>query len=209
MRKSVTRIKICGITQVEDALIAAKLGADAIGFVFYAPSPRAVSSNQAKKICEALPPFITTVGLFVNADLTEVNNVLAEIPLGLLQFHGEETADYCQQFNQPWLKALRVNQHTDINSLVTIYSKAQGILLDSYVSGTHGGTGTTFDWSLIPQDINIPLILAGGLNPTNVKEAIQTVKPYAVDVSGGVELKKGIKDPEKIKAFIKAVQSSL
>lgn len=204
-----TRIKICGITRLEDALIAAEAGADAIGLVFYESSPRAVTINQAKLICEAIPPFITTVGLFVNADKKFVDAVLTEIPLNLLQFHGEEPASYCEQFNRPWLKALRVHANMSINAKIAPYANAQGILLDTYIAGVQGGTGKTFDWSIIPLSINKPLILAGGLTIDNVQLAIQKVKPYAVDISGGVEISKGIKDANKIKAFIKKVKSSL
>lgn len=204
-----TRIKICGITRLEDALIAAEAGADAIGLVFYESSPRAVTINQAKLICEAIPPFITTVGLFVNADKKFVDAVLTEIPLNLLQFHGEEPASYCEQFNRPWLKALRVHANMSINAKIAPYANAQGILLDTYIAGVQGGTGKTFDWSIIPLSINKPLILAGGLTIGNVQLAIQKVKPYAVDISGGVEISKGIKDANKIKAFIKKVKSSL
>lgn len=204
-----TRIKICGITRLEDALIAAEAGADAIGLVFYEPSPRVVTINQAKLICEAIPPFITTVGLFVNADKKFVDAVLTEIPLNLLQFHGEEPASYCEQFNRPWLKALRVHANMSINAMIAPYANAQGILLDTYIAGVQGGTGKTFDWSIIPFSINKPLILAGGLTIDNVQLAIQKVKPYAVDISGGVEISKGIKDANKIKAFIKKVKSSL
>lgn len=204
-----TRIKICGITRVEDALAAVEAGADAIGLVFYAPSPRAVTIDQAEKICKALPPFITTVGLFVNASYEEVSVISSKLSLGLLQFHGEESAAYCEQFNQPWIKALRVQPSTNIREAMQPYNKAQGILLDSYVAGVQGGTGTTFDWSLIPQQTEKPIVLAGGLTIENVQQAVQIVKPYAVDVSGGVEITKGIKDHNKIKAFINKVKSSL
>lgn len=204
-----TRIKICGITRVEDALIAAEAGADAIGLVFYEASPRSVTIDQAKMICKAIPPFVTTVGLFVNASKNLVHQVIAEIPLNLLQFHGEETASYCDQFNCPWIKAIRVHANVDISTEIASYANAQGILLDSYVAGVQGGTGKTFDWSLIPHSITKPLILAGGLTVNNVQQLIKIVKPYAVDVSGGVEVSKGIKDACKMKAFIKKVKNSL
>lgn len=204
-----TRIKICGITCVEDALAAVEAGADAIGLVFYAPSPRAVTIDQAAQICKALPPFITTVGLFVNASCEDVSTISSKLSLGLLQFHGEESPEYCEQFNQPWIKALRVQPSTNIIEIMQPYNKAQGILLDSYVAGVQGGTGTTFDWSLIPQQSDKPIILAGGLTVENVQQAIQIAKPYAVDVSGGVEITKGTKDHNKMRAFINKVKSSL
>lgn len=204
-----TRIKICGITCVEDALAAVEAGTDAIGLVFYAPSPRAVTIDQAAQICKALPPFITTVGLFVNASCEDVFTISSKLSLGLLQFHGEESPEYCEQFNQPWIKALRVQPSTNIIEIMQPYNKAQGILLDSYVAGVQGGTGTTFDWSLIPQQSDKPIILAGGLTVENVQQAIQIAKPYAVDVSGGVEITKGIKDHNKMRAFINKVKTSL
>lgn len=204
----VTRIKICGITRTEDALAAVEAGADAIGLVFYGASPRNVTIEQATEICQALPPFITTVGLFVNASYQEVSEISAKLSLSLLQFHGEESAAYCEQFTQPWLKALRVQATTNIVEEMRPYSKAQGILLDSYVAGVKGGTGISFDWSLIPQQAAKPIILAGGLTVDNVQQAIQISKPYAVDVSGGVEIAKGIKDPAKIIAFINKVKTA-
>ena len=156
------RIKICGITRVEDALAAAAAGADAIGLVFYAPSPRAVSAVQARQIISALPPFVTSVGLFVNASAQEVKAVLAEVPLDVLQFHGDEPADFCKQFGRPYLKALRVRAGDDLNALAAQWPDASGILLDSYKAGVPGGTGEIFDWSLIPAERTWPLVLAGG-----------------------------------------------
>lgn len=204
-----TRIKICGITRIEDALAAANAGADAIGLVFYESSPRNVTIQQAKQICEALPPFVTTVGLFVNAEAKFTSDILNQVPLDLLQFHGEESASYCEQFNRPWIKALRVHPDAHILEQINNYPNAQGILLDSYVAGVQGGTGITFDWSIIPQSMSKPIILAGGLNLDNIQQAIKIAKPYAVDVSGGVETSKGIKDVSKIKAFIEKVNSCL
>lgn len=206
---AVTRIKICGITCIEDALAAADAGTDAIGLVFYEPSPRYVTIAQAEKICKALPPFITTVGLFVNAESTVVSDTVKQVPLDILQFHGEESASYCEQFNRPWMKALRVHADSNILELMANYPNAQGILLDSYVAGVQGGTGVTFDWSIIPQSISKPIILAGGLDLNNVQQAINTVRPYAVDISGGVEASKGIKDIAKMRAFIKKVKNGL
>lgn len=200
------RIKICGITRVEDALAAAQAGADAIGLVFYAPSPRAVSTAQAAAIIRALPPFISTVGLFVDASAEEVRAVLAEVPLDVLQFHGDEAAEFCSQFGRPYLKALRVRAGDDLNALAAQWPDAAGILLDSYKAGVPGGTGEIFDWSLIPAQRDWPLVLAGGLTPENVAEAVERASPWAVDVSGGVEQAKGIKQAEKINLFVREVK---
>ncbi len=205
---SVVRSKICGITRIEDALAAVDAGADAIGFVFYAKSPRAVTVQQARAIIAALPPFVTTVGLFVNASRCELGEILDAVPLDLLQFHGDETPADCEGYHRPYIKALRVKAGDDIAASCDAYAKASGILLDTYVEGVPGGTGEAFDWSLIPQGLSKPIILAGGLSAANVAEAIARVHPYAVDVSGGVEQSKGIKDHAKIRAFIKAVRNS-
>jgi phosphoribosylanthranilate isomerase len=198
-----TRVKICGITRIEDALYAANLGADAIGLVFYAPSPRAVHIAQAREIVQALPPFVSTVGLFVNAEVAEIQETLQAVPLDLLQFHGEESPAYCAQFNRPYIKAIRMQTSTDLEKLAQEYATAQALLLDTYVAGVQGGTGIAFDWRQVPREFSKPLILAGGLNPENVQAAISQVRPYAVDVSGGVEASKGIKDPEKLIAFMR------
>ncbi|MHA3736885.1 phosphoribosylanthranilate isomerase [Pseudomonas sp. Eth.TT006] len=203
---SAVRSKICGITRIEDALAAVEAGADAIGFVFYAKSPRAVSVQQARAIIRALPPFVTTVGLFVNASRCELGEILDAVPLDLLQFHGDEGAEACEDWHRPYIKALRVKAGDDIAAAVDAYPSASGVLLDTYVEGVPGGTGEAFDWSLIPQQLSKPLILAGGLTPENVADAVARVKPYAVDVSGGVEASKGIKDHAKIRAFIDAVR---
>ena len=202
------RVKICGITRVEDALAAAAAGADAIGLVFYAKSPRAVDIEQARVILAALPPFATTVGLFVDAERSELERILASVPLDLLQFHGDESVQQCEAFGRPYIKALRVKAGDDIAAQVARYPSAQGILLDAYVEGVPGGTGEAFDWSLIPQALSKPLILAGGLRPDNVAEAVSRVRPYAVDVSGGVEANKGVKDVEKVGAFIRAARGN-
>lgn len=202
------RVKICGITRVEDALAAAAAGADAIGLVFYAKSPRAVDIEQAREILAALPPFVTTVGLFVDAERSELERILASVPLDLLQFHGDESVQQCEAFGRPYIKALRVKAGDDIAAQVARYPSAQGILLDAYVEGVPGGTGEAFDWSLIPQALSKPLILAGGLRPDNVAEAVSRVRPYAVDVSGGVEASKGVKDVEKVGAFIRAARGN-
>ena len=200
------RIKICGITRVDDALAAAQAGADAIGLVFHPGSPRAVSIEQARTIVAALPPFVTTVGLFVDAEQATIQSVLAQVPLDLLQFHGDEPDDFCQGFNRPYIKAVRVRPGDDLNALAAKWPGACGILLDSYKPGVPGGTGETFDWSMIPSQRSWRLILAGGLQAQNVRQAIDQTAPWAVDVSGGVEANKGIKDIAKINAFIHEVK---
>ena len=205
---SAVRSKICGITRIEDALAAVEAGADALGFVFYPKSPRAVTAQQAKAIIAALPPFISTVGLFVNASACELNETLDAVPLDLLQFHGDETPEQCEGYHRPFIKALRVKAGDDIAAACKQYSKASGILLDTYVEGVPGGTGETFDWALIPKELSKPIILAGGLTSANVSQAIAQVRPYAVDVSGGVEKSKGIKDHDKIRAFMSAVHGA-
>ncbi|HEN8797882.1 phosphoribosylanthranilate isomerase [Pseudomonas sp. CM25] len=202
------RTKICGITRIEDALAAAEAGADAIGFVFYARSPRAVDVLQARAIIAELPPFVTTVGLFVNATRCELNEILEVVPLDLLQFHGDEAPQDCEGFHRPWIKALRVRPGDDLEAACKTYSGARGILLDTYVKGVPGGTGEAFDWSLVPARLSKPVILAGGLSADNVGRAIAQVQPYAVDVSGGVEQAKGIKDAAKIEAFMRAVKQA-
>jgi phosphoribosylanthranilate isomerase len=200
------RSKICGITRIEDALAAAEAGADAIGLVFYANSPRAVSVQQARAIVAALPPFVTTVGLFVDASSCELGEILEAVPLDLLQFHGDEAPAYCDAWHKPYIKALRVKPGDDIGAQIDAYGGARGVLLDTFVPGVPGGTGEAFDWSLVPPAASKPIILAGGLTPENVAAAIAQVRPYAVDVSGGVEASKGIKDGERIKHFIQAVR---
>ncbi|AYN15173.1 phosphoribosylanthranilate isomerase [Pseudomonas monteilii] len=202
------RSKICGITRIEDALAAAEAGADAIGFVFYAKSPRAVDVRQARAIIAELPPFVTTVGLFVNASRCELNEILEVVPLDLLQFHGDETPQDCEGYHRPWIKALRVRPGDDLEAACKLYAGARGILLDTYVAGVPGGTGEAFDWSLVPERLSKPIILAGGLSADNVGQAIAQVRPYAVDVSGGVEQAKGIKDAAKIEAFMRAVKQA-
>ncbi|GFM79319.1 N-(5'-phosphoribosyl)anthranilate isomerase [Pseudomonas cichorii] len=205
---SAVRSKICGITRIEDALAAVEAGADAIGLVFYSRSPRAVNVQQARAIIAALPPFITTVGLFVNASRCELNETLDAVPLDLLQFHGDETPEECDGYHRPYIKALRVKAGDDIAAICRTYVNARGVLLDTYVDGVPGGTGETFDWALIPDDLDKPVILAGGLTSANVAQAITQVRPYAVDVSGGVEKSKGIKDRDKILAFMSAVHGA-
>lgn len=205
---SAVRSKICGITRVEDALVAAEAGADAIGLVFYAKSPRAVTVQQARAIIAALPPFVTTVGLFVDASRCEIGEILDAVPLDLLQFHGDEAPDQCEGHGRPYIKALRVRPGEDIAARCADYVHARGVLLDTFVPGVPGGTGEAFDWSLVPEKLPKPLILAGGLTAQNVRAAIAQVSPFAVDVSGGVEAAKGIKDAEKMRAFIREVRSA-
>ena len=205
---SVVRSKICGITRVEDALAAAAAGADAIGLVFYPQSPRAVSLDQARAIIAALPPFVTTVGLFVDAGRDEVNALLDALPLDLLQFHGDESPAQCEGYRRPYIKALRVRPGEDLAARSREYSTASGILLDTFVAGVPGGTGEAFDWSLVPAELDRPIILAGGLSAGNVAAAIRQVRPFAVDVSGGVEASKGIKDGDKIRAFLREVRGA-
>jgi phosphoribosylanthranilate isomerase len=203
-----TRIKICGITRVEDALAAARLGAHAIGLVFYAGSPRAVTLAQARIIIDALPPFVMTVGLFVNADAQTVRETVAAAPVQLLQFHGDETPDFCGGFALPYLRAVRVRAGTDLLQYAREFRAAKGLLLDAWVEGARGGTGTVFDWSLIPRDLPAPVVLSGGLNPDNVEQAVRHVRPWAVDVSSGVESAKGIKDVRKMEAFMTGVRNA-
>ena len=200
------RIKICGLTRLEDVRVAVEAGADAIGLVFYPPSPRFVDLSKAAELARAVPPFITIVGLFVNADPAVVRQTLAAVPIHLLQFHGDEDEAYCRQFDRPYLKAARVRPGMDLVQYAADFPSAQAILLDAFVEG-FGGVGKIFDWSLIPPGLAKPLVLSGGLDADNVAEAIGRVRPAAVDVSSGVEAGKGIKDAEKIHAFVAAVRS--
>ncbi|MEM6998406.1 MAG: phosphoribosylanthranilate isomerase [Pseudomonadota bacterium] len=197
-----TRIKICGITNLEDAESAINAGADAIGLVFYDKSPRFIAINSAAHIVSNLPPFINFVGLFVDADARYVNKVLERVAIDTLQFHGQESEQDCTLYNRPYIKAIRMTEDINLSEQCEVYSSASALLLDTYVKDVPGGTGKSFDWNIIPQDLIKPIILAGGLNETNVKDAILQVDPYAVDVSGGVESEKGIKDSVKIKNFI-------
>lgn len=196
------RVKICGITRNEDMSAACAAGADALGFVFYAKSPRNLSIEQAASLIKALPPFVQSVGLFVDAEPGFVRAVLEAVPLDLLQFHGGENPEYCRQFGRPYLKAVRVRRGVDLVKYESDFSDARALLLDAFVPGVPGGTGERFDWRLIPAGLNRPIILSGGLNPDNVTEAVQAVQPWAVDVSSGVESAPGIKDAAKVAAFI-------
>lgn len=200
-----TRVKICGITRPEDALTAVKAGADAIGLVFYGPSPRCVSLEQAQAIAQVIPPFVTITALFVDPTAEEVQKILDSVRIELIQFHGDENEHFCEQFNTPYIKAIRVRNTQDVVANSLRFPSALAFLLDSFKPGVPGGTGETFDWSLIPQESQKPIILAGGLTAENIATAIQQVSPFAVDVSGGVEATKGIKDASKIQEFMNEV----
>lgn len=203
-----TRIKICGITNLDDAKLAIEAGADAIGLVFYEKSPRYVAINTADHIIRNSDPFINFVGLFVDADESYIKKVVDRVAIDTLQFHGQESELACALYNRPYIKAIRMSENINLSEQCEKYSSASALLLDTYVKGLPGGTGKSFDWNLIPNDLNKPIILAGGLDETNVKSAISQVQPYAVDVSGGVESEKGIKDPVKIKNFISEAMSA-
>lgn len=200
-----TRVKICGITNLDDALSAVDAGCDALGFVFYSKSPRAVTPKQAAEIISKLPAFVTSVALFVNETAEIVNQVIAETGVDLLQFHGDESAEFCTAFSRPYIKALRMKPELDLTAQFESYASSQGILLDAYTPGIPGGTGEMFDWSRIPAERATKIILAGGLSTDNVANAITQVSPYAVDVSGGVEASKGIKDSNKMTDFMSEV----
>ncbi|HVW65134.1 MAG TPA: phosphoribosylanthranilate isomerase [Nitrosospira sp.] len=201
-------VKICGITRVEDAQAAIRLGASAIGFVFWKRSPRYISPDKAREIISLLPAFITAVGVYVDPDRDWVIETSSRAGLNLLQFHGGEPPHFCRQFSLPYIKAVRVKQGVDLIQYAARHSGAKGLLLDTFVEGEPGGTGQEFDWSLVPRDVSLPLILSGGLRPENVARAIRQIQPWAVDVSSGVEASKGIKDADKIAAFMRGVQAS-
>mgnify|MGYP002335916031 CR=1 FL=1 len=202
VRNMSLRVKICGITRIDDLHAACAAGADALGFVFYDKSPRRVSAETAAALLREMPPFVQSVGLFVDADPAFVESVLKTVPLDLLQFHGDETPAECARHGRPYLKAIRVNPQTDLLKCAADFEAAQGLLLDAFVPGVPGGTGERFDWGLIPAELSRPIVLSGGLDPGNVAEAVRRVKPWAVDVSSGVEASKGIKDARKIARFI-------
>lgn len=203
-----TRVKICGITRPEDGADAARLGADAIGLVFYEPSPRCVDIVRARQVAGALPPFVTTVALFVDADEARVLAVLEAVRPGLLQFHGDESPEYCAQFERPYVKAVRMRPGVDLVGQAERFAAASALLLDAYEPGVPGGTGNAFEWARVPPTLGLPVILAGGLTPDNVGTAIRTVKPFAVDVSGGVEQEKGVKDHRRMSDFMREVNSA-
>lgn len=200
-----TRVKICGLTRSQDVEAAVAAGADALGFVFYEPSPRAVTIAEAERLVRSVPAFVSVVGLFVNPSEAQVREVLEALPLDLLQFHGDEAPEFCAQFKRRWIKAIRVRNREQVASAFRHYREASGLLVDAWDPERYGGTGKSFNWELIPSERPLPLILAGGLSSDNVFRAVEQVKPWAVDVSGGVECSKGIKDSEKIYDFIKEV----
>jgi len=203
-----TRIKICGITRPEDAQTAVANGADAIGLVFYGKSPRAVTVEQAQRIVAVVPPFVSVVALFVDEAADEITRILGSVQIDLIQFHGDEAPQFCQQFGRPWVKALRVRPEMNLEAVCHTYQDARGVLLDSWQEGVPGGTGKVFDWQLASIKLSLPVVLAGGLHAENVGSAIARVAPAAVDVSGGVEQSRGIKDAEKIRRFIAAVRTA-
>ena len=202
------KIKICGLRSPEHARVAALVGVDAVGLVFHPGSSRCVDMEGAREICRVLPPFVTTVGLFVDASAAVIEAVLERVPLQMLQFHGDESESDCERWGRPYLKALRMRPGLDVAAALEAHPGAAGILLDSYQPGVPGGTGSSFDWARIPRTSNRALVLAGGLNAENVGEAISRVTPWAVDVSGGVESRPGVKDPVAIERFVRAVRAS-
>jgi phosphoribosylanthranilate isomerase len=206
MSRSRTRVKICGITEAAHARVAADAGADAIGLVFYPASPRKLSTEAAAAIARSLPPFVASVGLFVDAPAEEVRSILGTVSLDLLQFQGDETPEYCESFGRAYVRAVRMEAGTDLLEYARRFSRARALLLDAHVPGLPGGTGRTFDWAGIPRALAIPVILSGGLTSASVGQAIRQVRPWAVDVSSGVERSRGVKDPQKIVEFIRSVQ---
>ncbi len=208
MNKNI-KIKFCGMTRVEDAAFAAKLGVDAIGLIFYPASPRHVDVNTAAEICRGLPPFVNRVGVFVNANVEQINTVLKQVPIDTLQFHGDESPAFCDSFNLPYIKVIRFKPDVDLEDICSRYNRASGILLDTYQKSVPGGTGETFAWEQVPDECAKPIILAGGLTVDNVAAAIGQVQPYAVDVVSGIEAEKGLKDHEKMQAFVDKVRYDL
>ena len=200
-----TRVKICGFTQAGDAVTAARLGVDAVGLVFYPPSPRYIEIDQAAEIARSLPAFVSVVALFVDEQEQRIRQVLEHVNIDLLQFHGDESADFCRAFRKPYIKAVRMQESIDITTLEKEYHDASGLLLDAYHPDAKGGTGSRFDWDLIPAECSLPIILAGGLDAENARQAIEKTRPYALDVSSGVEAGKGIKDAAKMQAFLTEV----
>ncbi len=205
-RKGRTRVKMCGLTRMRDLEAAVLAGVDAVGFVFYPPSPRAVTPEQARPLCERLPAFVNAVGLFVDASAETVRATLDQVRLDVLQFHGAEEPAYCASFGRRWIKAIRMRPGIDLMAERSRYHEATALLLDTFEPGRAGGTGRRFDWDRIPRELASSILLAGGLDPWNVAEAIERLGPYGVDVSGGVESAKGIKDHAKIDAFMQGVR---
>ncbi len=206
--RSRTRVKICGITNIDDAHIAIRYGADALGFIFFNKSDRNISLKRAQVIVESLPPFVDVVALFVNANPENVCRIIESLDPNILQFHGDESPAFCDQFGKPYIRAIRMHKNTDLIQSVSNYASAKGILLDTYVDGKEGGSGLAFDWALIPKKLDVPVILAGGLNPGNISRAIRLVRPWAVDVSSGVERSPGLKDKIKLKDFFQGVRDA-
>lgn len=202
------KIKICGLKDVPTALAVARTGVDAIGLVFYPPSPRHVELEMAADIARAMPPFVSVVGLFVDPEAGAVRAALSAVMLDVLQFHGDEPADFCRQFARPYIKAVRVKPGLDLLEYAAGYPDACGLLCDAWSEKAPGGTGDTFDWDYLPSPSPLPLILSGGLNPDNVAAAIKRVRPWAVDVSSGVEMQRGIKDPERVVQFVRAARGA-
>lgn len=205
---SATRIKICGVTRAQDAQACAASGADAIGLVFYPRSSRAVTVHQAADIVAAVPPFVSVVALFVDEPIGSIERIISTLPIDVIQFHGDESPEFCHQFGRPWIKALRVRPGLDVVEECQRFSKARGVLLDSWQADVPGGTGKTFDWRLATQALCVPVVLAGGLTHENVGDGIRALHPAAVDVSGGVEVSPGLKDAKKIRQFIAAVRAA-
>ena len=203
-----TRVKICGITRPEQARMAARAGADAIGLMFYGPSPRYVTRARAQAVCAALPPLVSIVGVFVNPEPHEVEAAIEDLPVDLLQFHGEESPELCAKAGMPYMKAVRVRTRDDIVEAAACYTDARALLLDAHHDALWGGTGRQFDWSVVPDDVGRPIVLAGGLTPENVARAVRLVRPFAVDVSGGVESAPGQKDAQSMERFMKEVASA-
>jgi phosphoribosylanthranilate isomerase len=201
-----TRVKICGIREAAHARIAAEAGADAIGLVFHPPSPRHVTPQQASRVVAALPPFVSAVGLFVDQDEAQVRGILDNVALDVLQFHGDQPPGFCELFGRPYIRAVPVGPGTDLIEWAGRFKSAKALLLDAHVAGERGGTGRGFDWTLIPRELPIPIILSGGLDVENVARAVREVRPWAVDVSSGVETGRGSKDPAKIVEFVRSVQ---
>ncbi|MDC1173583.1 phosphoribosylanthranilate isomerase [Methylophilaceae bacterium] len=203
-----TKVKFCGITNLKDAISAAELGADALGFVFYPKSPRFISPKNAKEIIKKLPPFISMVGLFVNQSKSEVEEVIKGCPLNLLQFHGDENESFCKQYNLPYIKAITMKSDVDLLKCIQEYNSAKALLLDTFSKVARGGSGEVFDWKMIPPNTLKPIIVAGGLTPDNVQTLLEVISPYGVDVSSGIEINKGLKDYKLMKKFILGVTNA-
>ena len=204
----ITKVKFCGITNLKDAISAAELGADALGFVFYPKSPRFISPKNAKEIIKKLPPFISMVGLFVNQSKSEVEEVIKGCPLNLLQFHGDENESFCKQYNLPYIKAITMKSDVDLLKCIQEYNSAKALLLDTFSKVARGGSGEVFDWKMIPPNTLKPIIVAGGLTPENVQTLLEVISPYGVDVSSGIEINKGLKDYKLMKKFILGVTNA-